>query len=135
METRYAETGRKGHVAPCMAVSILFTFNNGLLKCIDCGNTTAHCGEGCQSGPCTGLPVEPAPGPSPAPPAPTPGAINVVGQSGVPAMHAGLMPNGRVIFLDKVENYTQIQLPDGYFAYSAEYDPATNTAVGLSYKV
>jgi hypothetical protein len=49
-------------------------------------------------------------------------------------MHAGLMPNGRVIFLDKVENYTQIKLPDGYYSYSAEYDPATNTAVGLSYK-
>lgn len=49
-------------------------------------------------------------------------------------MHAGLMPNGRVIFLDKVENYTRIKLPDGYYAYSAEYDPATNTAVGLSYK-
>lgn len=49
-------------------------------------------------------------------------------------MHAGLMPNGRVIFLDKVENYTQIKLADGYYAYSAEYDPATNTAVGLSYK-
>ena len=50
-------------------------------------------------------------------------------------MHAGLMPNGRVIFLDKLENYTQIKLADGYYAYSAEYDPATNKAVGLSYKV
>ena len=50
-------------------------------------------------------------------------------------MHAGLMPNGRVIFLDKVENYTQIKLPDGQYAYSAEYDPATNKAVGLQYYV
>ena len=50
-------------------------------------------------------------------------------------MHAGLMPNGRVIFLDKLENYTQIKLSDGYYAYSAEYDPATNTAVGLKYEV
>ncbi|MCJ1293606.1 hypothetical protein MMC34_005161 [Xylographa carneopallida] len=98
-----------------------------------CGNTTAHCGEGCQSGPCTGAPTEPAPGPFPAPPAATPGSFNIVGQSGVPAMHAGLMPNGRVIFLDKLENYTQIKLADGYYAYSSEYDPATNTAVGLSY--
>ncbi|MCJ1308202.1 hypothetical protein MMC25_001855 [Agyrium rufum] len=49
-------------------------------------------------------------------------------------MHAGLMPNGRVIFLDKLENYTQIKLSNGYYAYSAEYDPATNKAVGLSYK-
>lgn len=67
--------------------------------------------------------------------APSPGAFNIVGQSGVPAMHAGLMPNGRVIFLDKVENYTQIKLNDGQYAYSAEYDPATNTAVGLQYMV
>lgn len=50
-------------------------------------------------------------------------------------MHAGLMPNGRVIFLDKVENYTQIKLPDGQYAYSAEYDPKTNKAVGLQYYV
>jgi hypothetical protein len=50
-------------------------------------------------------------------------------------MHAGLLPNGRVIFLDKVENYTQIKLSNGQYAYSAEYDPATNTAVGLQYAV
>ena len=50
-------------------------------------------------------------------------------------MHAGLMPNGRVIFLDKVENYTQIKLPDGQYAYSAEYDPQTNKAVGIQYYV
>ena len=50
-------------------------------------------------------------------------------------MHAGLMPNGRVIFLDKVENYTQIKLPNGQYAYSAEYDPETNKAVGIQYYV
>lgn len=50
-------------------------------------------------------------------------------------MHAGLMQNGRVIFLDKVENYTQIKLANGQYAYSAEYDPATNQVVGLPYKV
>ena len=61
--------------------------------------------------------------------------FDVVGQSGVPAMHAGLLPNGKVVFLDKVENYTQIKLSDGQYAYSAEYDPATNRAVGLAYKV
>ncbi len=59
----------------------------------------------------------------------------MVGDSGVPAMHAALMPNGRVVFLDKVENYTQIKLSNGQFAYSAEYDPVTNTVVGLGYKV
>ena len=45
------------------------------------------------------------------------------------------MPNGKVVFLDKVENYTQIKLPNGQYAYSAEYDTASNKAVGLSYKV
>jgi len=49
-------------------------------------------------------------------------------------MHAALLPNGRVVFLDKVENYTQLKLPNGYYAYSAEYDPATNQAVPLAYK-
>ncbi|KAF2109263.1 glyoxal oxidase [Lophiotrema nucula] len=99
-----------------------------------CGNTTAHCGSGCQSGPCAGAPVQPAPGPSPAPAAAKPGSLAVVGDSGVPAMHAGLMPNGRVVFLDKVENYTQVKLPNGQYAYSSEYDPATNKYVPLSYK-
>ena len=50
-------------------------------------------------------------------------------------MHAGLMPNGRVVFLDKVENYTQIKLPNGQYAYSAEYDPETNKVVGIQYYV
>lgn len=50
-------------------------------------------------------------------------------------MHAGLLPNGRVVFLDKVEDYSQIKLGNGQYAYSAEYDPVTNTRVGLSYKV
>lgn len=77
----------------------------------------------------------PAPGPSPAPANPNPGSLKIVSnKAGVPAMHAGLMQNGRVIFLDKVENYSQLKLPNGQFAYSAEYDPATNNVVPLSYK-
>ena len=105
-----------------------------------CGNTTAHCGNGCQSGPCTGAPVQPAPGPSPAPVAANPGSLKILPdttpgvQAGVAAMHAGLMQNGRVIFLDKVENYAQIKLPDGQYAYSAEYDPVANKVVPLQYK-
>jgi hypothetical protein len=47
-----------------------------------------------------------------------PGSFEVVGQSGVPAMHAALMPNGRVVFLDKIENYTQVNLTTGGYAYS-----------------
>jgi len=50
-------------------------------------------------------------------------------------MHAALMPNGRVMFLDKIEDYTQLKLPNGRYAYSSEYNPATNMVVGLSYKV
>lgn len=48
-------------------------------------------------------------------------------------MHAGLLPNGRVVFLDKVEDYTELKLPNGHFAYSSEYDPNTNTVVPLAY--
>lgn len=99
-----------------------------------CGNSTAHCGDGCQSGPCTNGAEVAAPGPSPAPANANPGSFEVIGQSGVPAMHAGLLPNGRVVFLDKVENYTQIKLADGQYAYSSEYDLSTNSAVGLAYK-
>ncbi|KAF1983887.1 carbohydrate-binding module family 18 [Aulographum hederae CBS 113979] len=99
-----------------------------------CGNTTDHCGLGCQSGPCLAGTTTAAPGPSPAPAAPLPGFFDIIGESGVPAMHAGLMPNGKVVFLDKVENYAQIRLPNGRYAYSAEYDPADNTLTPLAYK-
>lgn len=133
-------TGYKVAVAPCTGyVSKPNGISAKVTKLIVpiqyCGNTTSHCGDGCQSGPCSGPVVVHAPGPSPAPANPNPGKLMIVGQSGVPAMHAGLMPNGRVIFLDKVENYTQIKLSDGQYAYSAEYDPATNKVVGLQYKV
>jgi hypothetical protein len=99
-----------------------------------CGNTTSHCGEGCQNGPCDQAPSLPAPAASPAPAAAKPGSIKIVGRSGVPAMHAGLMPNGRVVFLDKVENYTELKLGNGQYAYSSEYDPVTQKVTPLAYK-
>jgi len=99
-----------------------------------CGNTDGHCGDGCQSGPCKAGGSPQAPGPSPAP-ITNGGAFAVIGQSGVPAMHAGLLPNGRVVFLDKVENYTQLKLPNGQYAYSSEYNPDDNTVVPLAYNV
>ncbi|KAH7126810.1 glyoxal oxidase N-terminus-domain-containing protein [Dendryphion nanum] len=99
-----------------------------------CGSTTAHCGAGCQSGPCVGPPAVPPPGPSPAPAAAKPGTLAIRGRSGVPAMHAGLMPNGRVVFLDKVEDYTELKLPNGRFAFSSEYDPNTQQLAPLAYK-
>ena len=49
-------------------------------------------------------------------------------------MHAALLPNGRVVFLDKIENYTQLKLSDNQYAYSSEYDPTSNTVVPLAYK-
>ncbi|KAI9743469.1 MAG: hypothetical protein M1818_002781 [Claussenomyces sp. TS43310] len=99
-----------------------------------CGNTSAHCGAGCQSGNCLSAAVAPASGPRPAPAAPQQGSFAIIGQSGVPAMHAALLPNGRVVFLDKLENYTQVRLPGGHYAMSAEYNPADNTVVPLAYK-
>lgn len=99
-----------------------------------CGDTESHCGQGCQSGSCAGRPVVPGPGPVAAPANSSPGKFEVIGQSGVPVMHAALMPNGKVAFLDKVENYTQLKLPSGRYAFASEYDPITNTAVPLAYK-
>lgn len=99
-----------------------------------CGSTTSHCGDGCQSGPCINGPVAPLPAPSPAPMATRPGTLQLRGRSGVPAMHAGLMPNGKVVFLDKVEDVTELRLPNGQYAYSSEWDPVTNTLTPLAYK-
>ncbi|KAK4495059.1 hypothetical protein PRZ48_013386 [Zasmidium cellare] len=98
-----------------------------------CGNSSTHCGEGCQSGPCDKEAATPAPGPKPAIAHANPGSLKVVGDSGVPAMHAGLLPNGRVVFLDKVEDYSKLNLSNGRYAYSSEYDPATNEVVPLGY--
>lgn len=50
-------------------------------------------------------------------------------------MAAALLPNGRVAFVDKIENYTQLVLDTGQFAYAAEYDPVSNRVAPLSYKV
>jgi hypothetical protein len=99
-----------------------------------CGNTTSHCGEGCQNGPCLNAPSVRAPAASPAPVAVKPGTLEIKGRSGVPAMHAGLMQNGRVVFLDKVENYTELKLGNGQYAYSSEYDPVTQKLTPLAYK-
>ena len=48
-------------------------------------------------------------------------------------MHAALMQNGRVIFLDKVENYSPLRLSNGQMAYSAEFDLNTRQAMPVSY--
>lgn len=95
----------------------------------------AHCGTGCQSGPCKSGGSDP-PGPAnPGTPNTGGGKFDIIGRSGVPAMHAGLLANGRVWFLDKVEDFAEIRLPNGRFAYASEYDPATNQVVALSVTV
>lgn len=40
-------------------------------------------------------------------------------------MHAALVPIGKVVFLDKVENYSQLGLRNGQYAYPSEFDPNT----------
>ncbi|KAJ9655891.1 hypothetical protein H2198_005332 [Neophaeococcomyces mojaviensis] len=52
-----------------------------------------------------------------------PGHFKLAGRSGVPAMHAALLPDGNVIFLDKIEDYTEMWLPDHRLAYSSIYEP------------
>lgn len=98
------------------------------------------CGAGCQSGNCT----SPAPAPVPntykaLPQSTHPGRFDSGGRSGVPGMHAALMPNGRVMFLDKLENYTEVTMDSPLggkrYAYSSEYDPETQDVVPLAYKV
>ncbi|RKF61376.1 Aldehyde oxidase GLOX [Erysiphe neolycopersici] len=97
-----------------------------------CGSLSSHCGAGCQSGNCYVVPVK-VPDPKPAPLAPNPGSFRVIGMSGVAVMHAGLMPNGKVFFLDKLQNYSQIKTEDGEYAMSAEFDPETRKPIPLSY--
>ncbi|EGD86077.1 hypothetical protein H112_06998 [Trichophyton rubrum D6] len=99
-----------------------------------CGNSTSHCGLGCQSGPCINGPALKPIAPLSYHPFKIPGKFATVGRSGVPAMMAILMPNGKVVFADKIENYTELILPNGQFAYSSEYDPVTNDVVALEYK-
>ncbi|KHJ35015.1 putative glyoxal oxidase [Erysiphe necator] len=97
-----------------------------------CGNSSSHCGAGCQSGNCDVVPIK-VPDPKPAPLARNPGSFKVIGISGVAAMHAGLMPNGKVFFLDKLQNYSQIRTKDGEYAMSAEFNPKSGRPVALSY--
>ena len=55
------------------------------------------------------------------------------GSSGVPAMHAALVPpEGMVLFLDKIETWTLLKLPNDRFAYSSLYDPIKKTPQPIS---
>jgi hypothetical protein len=79
-------------------------------------------------------PMPPMPPMMPDIPLPHIGKLELISTgSGVPAMHAAAMPDGRVVFLDKVEDYTQLRLPNGQYAYSCMYDPDLQTIKPLSY--
>ena len=59
--------------------------------------------------------------------------FNVVATSGVPAMHAALIPpSGQVLFLDKVEDSSELRLPNNRWAYSSLFDPETHALTPLS---
>lgn len=92
-----------------------------------------HCNP-CQ-GTCTPVEIAAAPPPKPAPDSVNPGQFKEVGLSGVPVMQAALLPNGKVLFLDKLENYTEMKLKNGRYAFSSEYDPITNQKVALADEV
>jgi hypothetical protein len=62
------------------------------------------------------------------------GSFEIIGRSGVPAMHAALLPEGDVVFLDKIETWTELTLDNGRPAYSSIYNPVTQalTPVAVS---
>ena len=60
------------------------------------------------------------------------GSFVISGSSGVPAMHAAVMADGKVMFIDKMETYTELKLPNGRYAYSSFYDPENNALTPLS---
>lgn len=61
-----------------------------------------------------------------------PGSFEISGDSGVPVMHAALLSNGKVVFLDKIEDRNKVLQPNGSAAYSCVYDPATKDVKPLS---
>lgn len=61
-----------------------------------------------------------------------PGKFELAGRSGVPPMHAALLPNGNVVFLDKVENYTELKGPNDRMAYSSIYEPEPQSGYRLT---
>lgn len=63
------------------------------------------------------------------------GTFRVAGDSEVSEMHAALMLKEKVVFSDKIENYTQLQFENGEYAYSLEWDPISGEVTALAYKV
>ena len=49
-------------------------------------------------------------------------------------MHAAVLLDGTVMFLDKIENRSELHLPNGRKAYSSIFDPATGIATPVEVK-
>ncbi|KFY51028.1 hypothetical protein V495_00015 [Pseudogymnoascus sp. VKM F-4514 (FW-929)] len=125
-----AQFNLRKHSNPTFIKAITDENHNSKLK--------MHCGKGCQGQPgtqgCEAQPQTVDIHTAELPQASHTGRFEIVGRSGVPVMHAALLPNGRVMFIDKLENYTQLTLPNGQYAYSAEYDPILHKVLPLAYK-
>ncbi|KAL1914312.1 uncharacterized protein VTP21DRAFT_9005 [Calcarisporiella thermophila] len=61
------------------------------------------------------------------------GSWKVIGRSGVPAMHAVLTTESKIVIIDKAEP-SELTFPDGTFAWASEYDLNTNKARPLRLK-
>ena len=106
-----------------MAISLIATVLATILTCRASGGTLPQKPQD--------RPIQPPASPPPpvvvtTPDIPNPhtGKLELLSaSSGIPAMHAAAMSDGKVVFLDKVENYTELRLPNGQLAYSSLYDP------------
>ena len=61
-----------------------------------------------------------------------PASFEIWGESGVTVMHAALLSNGKLAFLDKVEDRNKVFQQNGSAAYCCVYDPDTNDVKPLS---
>ena len=61
-----------------------------------------------------------------------PGSFEIWGESGVPVMHAALLSNGKVAFLDKVEDRNHVVQANSSAAYSVVFDPVTKAIKPLT---
>ncbi|KAK9766187.1 hypothetical protein K7432_004923 [Basidiobolus ranarum] len=62
------------------------------------------------------------------------GQWDLIGHSGVSAMHMALTHTNHVIILDRVQKASKLYLPNGDFAWGSEYDLETNTVRPLDLK-
>jgi hypothetical protein len=115
-----------------------------------CGSTDGHCKTGCDSAYsfnkvcATGAPPPPPPPPTKPPPTKPlipkgqifgnnkEGTWQVIGHTGVAAMHIVLTSPNKIVIIDKAEKNRDAYAPDGSYAHSTEYDLDTNLFRGLT---